>query len=234
MTPELKEYLLTSFGQEWFDLLEKDFETTWFMGIAHKLSEERTKKMVYPTSENVFRAFRETPFSQVKVIILGQDPYNGPNEANGIPFDCSQVASRYICGSWKKVLEEYDREFPSNFATDLMAGDLLRWCHSGILLLNSALTVPHKDPGAHQKIWSPFTARIIDILAWSTSPKVFVFLGNDAKKFAHMVRNPHISFQFEHPAAALYGNATRPWAADRIFRNINAALEQLGQQPIEW
>lgn len=159
-------------------------------------------------------------------------PYNGPREANGIAFDSTRVS--YRPPSWRKVLEEYDKEFPNNFATDLMEGNLLRWCHSGVLLINSALTVPHKDPGKHQKMWQPFTSKIVDLMAWSETPKVFVFLGNYAKAFAHIVRQPHIAFQFEHPASACYTVPQRPWAADRIFRNINAALEQLGQEPIDW
>lgn len=100
--------------------------------------------------------------------------------------------------------------------------------------MNSALTVPHKDPGRHQKIWAPFTSKVIDLLAWDSRPKVFVFLGKFAKEFAHIVRQPHIAFQFEHPASATYAVPSRPWNADRIFRNINAALEQLGQEPVEW
>lgn len=230
----MKEYLQESFGPEWYEKLETQFNTPWFLGMASQISAEREKRMIYPASEDVFRAFRETPFSKAKVVMLGQDPYNGPREANGIPFDCSNVSDKYLCPSWKKVLEEYDKEFPTNFSTDLMKGELIRWCHSGVLLLNSALTVPHKDPGRHQRIWEPFTSKVIDILAWDNQPKVFVFLGNDAKKYAHMVRNPHIQFQYEHPAAALYGAVSRPWAAKGIFTTINAALEQLGAQPIEW
>lgn len=229
---EFQEYLKTSFGEEWYTLLEKEFETPWFLKMAQEVSAERDKKMVYPTSEDVFRAFRETPPSKVKVVHVGQDPYNSPREANGIAFDCSNV--KYLCPSWKKVLEEYDREYPNNFATDLMEGNLLRWCHSGVLLMNSALTVPHKDPGKHQRIWQPFTSKIVDLMAWDPRPKVFLFLGNYAKAFAHIVRQPHIAFQHEHPASACYTVPQRPWAADRVFRNINAALEQLGQEPIDW
>lgn len=229
---ELHEYLKVSFGDEWYHLLEKEFDTPWFLNMASQVSEERSKKMVYPASEDVFRAFRETPPSKVKVILLSQDPFNSPREANGIAFDCSNV--KYLCPSWKKVLEEYEKEYPTHFATDLMEGNLLRWCHSGVLLMNSALTVPHKDPGKHQKIWAPFTSKIVDLIAWSETPKVFIFLGNHAKTFAHIVRQPHIAFQFEHPASACYSVPPRAWAADRIFRNVNVALEQLGVEPIDW
>ncbi len=227
----MEEFLLESLGPEWFEKLKEHFDTPWFLQMAGAISSEREKRMVYPQSDDVFRAFKETPFSKVKVIMLGQDPNNSPKEANGIAFDCSNV--NYICPSFKKVLEEYDREFPNNFSTDLMNGNILRWCHEGVFMLNTALTVPHKDPGKHQLIWQPFISKVIDLLAWDENPKVFVHLGAEAKKYSHMVRNPHLKFIFEHPAAATYG-IPRAWNAPGIFRNINAGLEQLGVQPVEW
>src|SRR5260221_10269447 len=120
----MKDFLKESMGPEWFSKLEQDFERPWFLGIANQIAEERTKKMVYPQSDDVFRAFRETPFSKAKVIHCGLSPYNGPGEANGIAFDCSGV--KYLCPSWKKVLEIYEEDFPNNFAVDLMEGSLLR------------------------------------------------------------------------------------------------------------
>lgn len=228
---ELSEYLKKQLGDSWHEKLKEHYQSPWFLNIAAQISREREIKMVYPSSDDVFRAFRETPFEKVKVVMLGQDPYNGPREANGIAFDCN---AGYLSPSWRKVLEEYDKEYPSNFSVDLMEGKLVRWCHSGVLLINSALTVPHKDPGKHQKIWQPFISKVIDLLAWDASPKVFVFLGTHAKGFAHIVRQPHLKFMFEHPASACYAVPQRPWAADKIFRNINAALEQLRVEPIEW
>lgn len=228
----MKEFLKETMGDEWFAKLEEDFDKPWFTGMAAQIADERDRKMVYPQSDDVFRAFRETPFPTVKVVLLGQDPYNGVNEANGLAFDSTRV--KYRPPSWKKVLEVYDEDFPNNFAVDLMEGDLSRWAHEGVFLLNTALTVPHKDPGKHQRIWQPFISRVIDLLAWDERPKVFVFLGNEAKKFSHMVRNPHLKFEFEHPAAACYAVPGRPWNAKGIFRNINAALEQLGQKPVDW
>lgn len=228
----MKEFLKETLGDEWFSKLEADIDKPWFQKMAGEIAEERNKKMVYPSSDDVFRAFRETPFSQVKVVHLGLSPYNSPGEANGIAFDCSRV--KYLCPSWKKVLEVYEEDYPTSFATDLMEGSLVRWCHEGVLLINSSLTVAHKDPVGHVKIWQPFISKVIDLLAWDENPKVFVFLGNEAKKYAHIVRNPHLKFEYEHPAAACYAVPSRQWNAHGFFRHINAALEQLGQKPIDW
>lgn len=227
----MKEFLKEALGEEWFKLLEKEFDSPYFLKMAGEVAEERTKRMVYPDSDHVFRAFKETPFSKVKVIILGQDPYNGPREATGVAFDCG---AGYVSPSFKKVIDIYDLDFPSNFATDIMDGKVDRWAHEGVFLLNSALTVPHKSPGMHQHIWRPFISKVIDMLAWDQNPRVFVFLGNDAQKFMNIVRHPHLSFRYEHPAAPTYSPVPRLWNAQGFFRNINAALEQLGVQPIDW
>lgn len=228
----MEEYLRGAFGNEWYEFLKEEFRSPWFSELAEAIGAEREKTRVYPPSDDVFRAFRMTPPSRLKVVHLGQDPYNGPGEANGIAFDCRSV--KYLAPSWEKVLEEYNKEFPTAFATDLMDGNLDRWCESGVLMINSALTVPHKDPGKHAKLWRPFTSMIIDKLSWEQTPKVFVLLGGQAGAFHTLVRQPHILFRFEHPAAPTYSPYPRPWAADGIFIKINAALKQLGREPINW
>lgn len=234
----MEELLKEMMGPEWFNLLKEDFSTPWFLEMAGKVANERATKRIYPNSEDVFRAFKLTPPDKVKVIMLGQDPYNGIQggvvEATGIAFDFHRLSNSYVPPSWTKVMEEYNKEFPTSFAPDLMDGDLSRWCANGVLLINTALTVPHKSPGAHKKIWQPFIAKVIDKLSWDSNPKVFVFLGNDAQAFMHIVRQPHIAVKYEHPAAACYASPTRNWNAPFIFTNINLALKQLGQQSIDW
>lgn len=230
MTPiKVQTTLAERVGESWAEQLKDFWEKPELKAIASKVSEERKTKEIYPTQENVFRAFRETPFNTVKVVILGQDPYNDiPGQATGIAMDCG----KYVSNTVKKILEVYDKEYPSHFNTDLMDGRLVPWARQGVFLMNAALTVEKKNPGSHIKIWKPFTQFVLNRLMYDMSPKVFVALGNFAQETLGEVFPPHHLLKYEHPVAASYDN--REWKAVGIFHEINKILKFHGIPEINW
>lgn len=217
-------------GVSWAAQLKEFWDKPELKHIAKTISDERNaKKEIYPPQELVFRAFRETPFNTVKVVFLGQDPYNDiPGQATGLAMDCGKYPSATI----KKILEVYDKEYPNHFNTDLMDGKLLRWAHQGVLLLNAALTVEKKQPGGHIDTWKPFTHFVLNRLMYDMSPKVFVALGTFAQDTIGQVFPPHHLLKYEHPAAAAYEN--RSWKGDGMFKEINRILRFHNILEVDW
>jgi uracil-DNA glycosylase len=229
MVVEKELILRDKLGDEWFELLKGEFETEYMSNLSANLKTARSRKIIYPEPQDLFKAFKLTPLSKVKVVWLGQDPY--PNGyANGLAFDCSKLDG--MSASWKKIMDVYDKEYPNHFATDLLEGDLTRWAEQGVFLLNVSLTVPKGEPGKHIKHWQPFTSKVLELLLDSKSPKVFVCLGSWAKGIAKYVVPPHGLAEYEHPAAASY--KSRDWNADGIFQKINEFFEKERIDKIEW
>lgn len=216
-------------GVSWARELKEFFSKPDIKHIAGAVSKERKIKEVYPAEKDVFRAFRETPFDTIKVVWLGQDPYNDvPGQATGLAFDCG----KYLSPSMKKVGEVYDKEYPKHFNIDVMEGKLLRWAHQGVFLLNASLTVAKKEPNSHARIWKPFTQYVINRLLYDGTPKVFVGLGKFAQELIGEVYPPHKLLKYEHPAAACYDR--RDWQGDGIFHKINDILKYNNLPEIDW
>lgn len=216
-------------GESWAAQLKDFWNKPELQQIATKVSEERKTAEIYPAQSDVFRAFRETPFSTVKVVILGQDPYNDiPGQATGIAMDCG----KYVSPTVKKILEVYEKDFPNHFNTDLMEGRLVPWARQGVFLINAALTVEKKAPGSHIKLWRPFTQYVLNRLMYDMSPKVFVALGSFAQEVIGNVFPPHVLLKYEHPVAASYDN--REWNARGIFHEINKHLRFHNIPEVEW
>jgi uracil-DNA glycosylase len=223
-----KAKIIEHIGESWYNVIGEEFNKPYMVELRTKLSKARDVTTVYPKGELVFRAFRETPFDKVKVVWFGQDPYHD-GSATGLAFECGK---KYLTPSWKQVLKAYEAEFPHNFATDLLEGELSRWASNGVLLLNTALTVEQGVANSHTNLWSKFTNVVIEALIADRRPKVFAMLGKKAQRYQNWVTVPHYSVCREHPQAANYEN--RDWDHGKIFTTINAILKQNGVGEVDW
>lgn len=217
----------TDFMGEGWSCMDPFFQSDYMKNLAKKLSEARKTKTIYPAQADLFRAFKLTPFEKVRVIWLGQDPYNSPNEATGLSFDCSRVS---LTPSMRKIIDGYTQVYPNSFNVDLMDGNLTPWANQGVLLINAALTVRKHEPGSHMGHWRPFTLEVLRLLSEDPVPKAFVALG----KFAEELIRPfavfnHRLFVREHPAYA--ARQARPWVHENLFEAVNAFLES---RKINW
>jgi uracil-DNA glycosylase len=235
-----REEILESKLGEWWPFLKEEFDKPYLINIANQVQDARERTQVFPGPDEVFRAFKETSPYKLKAVIVGQDPYHDGN-ATGLAFECgkSKAGQGDVTPSWKKMLRGYDEQFPTSFANDLYEGDLTRWAHSGVLLLNSALTVVKGTPGSHSELWKPFTSAVISLISRSKTPRPFLFLGRKAQAFQPLVKSPHHSLYREHPAAALYQKEDttregRDWEHGRCFIVMNEFLKQNNIEPIDW
>lgn len=231
MNPEKERLLRVKLGDSWFEHLKGEFDKEYMTKLSEGLKKARAAKIIYPNPDDIFKAFRLTPFEKIKVVWLGQDPYHN-GAANGLAFDCSEKEGDNLNPSWQKIMKQYDKEYPNHFAVDLLDGNLKRWAEQGVFLLNVSLTVPRGEPGKHLKHWEPFTSKVLQLLLEDQTPKVFVCLGSWAKGIAQYVVPPHGLAEYEHPAAASYKG--RDWNAEGIFEKINDFLIRESIEKIEW
>lgn len=214
--------------KSWKEKLDGEFEQEYFRELTAFVREEYKKGTVYPAPKNIFRAFDETPFDQVKVVILGQDPYHGLNQANGLCFAVNPEVR--TPPSLQNIFKEMENDLGRKVNRD---PDLLRWAKQGVLLLNATLTVSARNPGSHQgRGWERFTDAVIKKLNDECEHLVFILWGNYAKqKGAHIDRSKHCVIESAHPSpfAAAHG-----FFGSRPFSKTNAYLEEHGMQPIEW
>lgn len=212
----------------WKTHLSEEFGQVYFKDLTEFVRTEYTKATVYPHPKQIFRAFDETPFEKVKVVILGQDPYHGPGQANGLCFavnpDVRPPPS--LQNIWKEL--EDDLGHPVSHDPDLS-----RWAKQGVLLLNATLTVNAKTPGGHQgRGWERFTDAAIQKLNDEREHIVFILWGNYAKqKGARIDRTKHCVIESAHPSpfAASHG-----FFGSKPFSRANSYLQEHGQEPINW
>lgn len=215
-------------GGGWKAKLEDQFGQPYFQDLAAFVREEYQRATVYPAPKNIFRAFDETPFDAVKVVILGQDPYHGPNQANGLCFAVNPDVK--APPSLQNIFKELESDLGHPVHRD---PDLVRWSKQGVLLLNATLTVNAHTPGSHQgKGWEQFTDAVIKKLNDEKEGIVFILWGNYAKqKGAHIDRAKHLVIESAHPSPF---SAHSGFFGSKPFSRANAYLEKQGQQPIEW
>lgn len=228
MNKEKEEKLRRILGSEWYEVLGEEFDKPYMLELQKGISKAREHKAIYPPSAHVFRAFQMTQPSSVKVVMLGQDPYNQPNQATGLAFECGTPHTP----SFRKIYEVYEVDYPTHFNVHLMDGHLAHWAEDGVFLLNVSLTVPKSDPGRHLVHWEPFTRKAIEHLIFHQSPKVFVLMGNFARKYKPWVTAPHLVLEYEHPAYA--AREGRMWEAAGMFTTIDKFLTDNGIKPVDW
>jgi uracil-DNA glycosylase len=212
----------------WKERLASEFLQPYMHNLkAFLLREKAAGKSIYPKGSNIFNALNSTPFDRVKVVILGQDPYHGPNQAHGLSFSVQKGVP--IPPSLKNIYQELTTDIgfiPPNH------GCLESWAREGVLLLNSVLTVEKNKPASHQgKGWEQFTDRIVALLNQEREHLVFMLWGAYAKKKGAMLdRNRHLVLEAAHPSPF----SVQGFFGCRHFSHANQYLEANGIAPITW
>ena len=213
----------------WLAELEPEFGQAYMVQLrAFLLEEKRRGKVIYPQPRDWFNAFRHTPFSSVKVVILGQDPYHGPGQAHGLCFSVPPGVPPPP--SLQNIFAELARDLGLPRPAD---GCLLRWAEQGVLLLNSVLTVEQGRAASHQgKGWETFTDRVVEVLSARREHLVFMLWGSYAEKKGRIVdRARHLVLVSPHPSPL---SAHRGFIGNGHFSRANRYLEAMGIAPVDW
>ncbi len=216
-------------GDSWKERLESEFEETYMTSLRQFLLErKRARAIVYPPGHLIFNAMNSTPFGKVKVVILGQDPYHGPNQAHGLCFSVLDGVALppSLVNIYREICDDLGGVAP-------VSGNLQNWAEQGVLLLNAVLTVERSRAGSHQgKGWERFTDRIVSELNAGRENLVFMLWGSYAmKKGAVIDRERHLVLTAPHPSPL---SAHRGFFGCRHFSKANAWLEQHKLKPIHW
>lgn len=211
----------------WDIVLKEEYEKNYFKNIAMFINKEYKEKIVYPTKRDILRALKLTDYNDVKVVILGQDPYHGENEANGLSFSVNEGIK--LPPSLKNIYKElYD-----DLGITKTTGDLTSWANQGVLLLNSVLTVLKDTPTSHSKIgWQEYTDAIIKKLNEREKPIVFILWGNYARSKKNLITNKrHYIIESPHPSPF---SANSGFFGSRPFSKTNEFLKKNNIKEIEW
>lgn len=213
----------------WKAALQSEFEEAYFTELTEFVKSEYKSGTVYPPPKFIFRAFELCPFDSVKVVILGQDPYHGPGQANGLSFAVNEGVA--LPPSLRNIFQELESDLGKPLEN--RSGDLSRWAEQGVLLLNATLTVRARTAGSHQnKGWEQFTDAVIRVLSEKREHLVFILWGNYAKaKGAHIDRTKHLVIESPHPSPF---SAYNGFFGSKPFSKTNEYLETQGETPINW
>jgi len=213
----------------WKEKLQDEFAQSYFTDLAAFVKKEYREGTVYPAPKNIFRAFDLCPFEHVKVVILGQDPYHGARQANGLAFAVD--AKEVVPPSLKNIFKEIESDIGKPLVHS--DGDLSRWAQQGVLLLNATLTVRAHSAGSHQAHgWEFFTDAVIRALSEEREHLVFMLWGNYAKaKGAHIDRNKHLVLEAPHPSPF---SAASGFFGCKHFSRANKYLIEHEETPIDW
>ncbi len=217
------------FDKSWADALLPEFDKDYMKSLKAFLRSEKDKgKVIFPHSSLWFNALNSTPLDQVKVVILGQDPYPTPGHAHGLCFSVKPEVSPI-----PKSLINIFQELHEDLGIDNKNGNLQSWANQGVLLLNSVLTVERGQPNSHQgKGWEIFTDKVISVVNALERPVVFVLWGAYAQKKGAMIDvSRHLVIRSAHPSPL---SAYRGFLGSRPFSKINHFLKQQGQSEINW
>lgn len=215
-------------NNSWDNLLEPEFSSSYFDYIRSFLIEEYKTKKVYPPKKEILTAFEDTAYEDVKVVIIGQDPYHGFGQANGL---CFSVKPGIKCPpSLVNIYKALEIDLGIKPTT---CGDLRGWAKQGVLLLNTVLTVREGEPQSHSKIgWQRFTDSVIRLLNKREDPMVFILWGGPAQKKKLLIdTNKHLVLESVHPSPL---SAYHGFFECRHFSKANAFLEKNNKKPINW
>ena len=214
--------------ESWKRELAEEWEKDYFVRLTQFVREEYATKQIFPLGRQIFAAFNSTPFHDVKVVILGQDPYHDVGQANGLCFSVNDGIQ------FPPSLRNIFKEIESDIGTPVpQSGDLSRWAKQGVLLLNATLTVEAHRAGSHQRHgWEQFTDSVIAHLAEHRDNLVFILWGSYAiGKGAFIDRNRHLVLTSVHPSPL---SAHRGFFGNHHFSRTNQYLIEHGKTPIEW
>lgn len=214
----------------WKEALSEEFTKPYFVNLTEKVRSEYTRSgsRIYPPASRIFAAFDTTPFDNVRVVIIGQDPYHGPGQANGLCFSVNQGME--IPPSLRNIFREVTSDTGSVTPVD---GDLTRWAKQGVFLLNSVLTVREHQPKSHAGIgWELFTDAVVRALSEKREHLVFMLWGSDAiKKGSVIDSEKHLVLRSVHPSPL---SVSRGFFGNHHFSKANEYLAAHGDTPVNW
>ncbi len=215
-------------GNDWDEILKEEFKKDYFIKLINDVREEYRKKTIFPRKDQVFNAFRYTPYKNVKVVILGQDPYHGVGEAEGlsfsVPLDIRKPPS--LINIFKELHDDLGCSIPNH-------GSLHSWAKEGVLLLNAVLTVVKDRAASHQGLgWEIFTDDVIRLVNEKKEPVVFILWGRYARSKKKLITNTiHLVIESAHPSPL---SAYNGFFGSRPFSKTNDYLISQGIKPINW
>ena len=220
--------MFVNIDDSWNDKLKEEFSKPYFNVLTNFIREEYKTKKIFPPANLIFNAFDKCPFNEVKVVIIGQDPYHNPGQANGLCFSVNDNVRipPSLSNIYKEIYKDLGKPIPES-------GNLEHWSEQGVLLLNATLTVRANSPGSHQnRGWEQFTDAVIDKLSADCENIVFILWGNFAqRKGANIDTNKHQVLKSVHPSPL---SAHRGFFGNRHFSKTNEFLIQHNKKPIDW
>lgn len=213
----------------WTEIIREEKEKPYFKKIEEVIAKDSEYTSIYPPQNLVFNALNTTPFEKVKVVIIGQDPYHGPNQANGLAFSVKPGIA--IPPSLRNIYKELKSDIEGFISPN--NGDLTCWAEQGVLLLNTSLTVKEHDANSHSNIgWETFTDRLVECLNEEKEGLIFVLWGSHAqRKGVNINESKHFIIKSTHPSPF---SAYRGFLGSKPFSKINDILKRKGEKEINW
>lgn len=219
---------MIKFNNNWDILLKDEFQKPYYLNLRKFLANEYKTQTIHPDMNNIFNALKYTDYKDVKVVILGQDPYHQPNQAHGLSF--SVLKGINPPPSLQNIYKEIHAEYGFPIASH---GELTYWANQGVLLLNAVLTVRDSQPNSHKGMgWEIFTDNVISLLNARPEPMVFMLWGANARAKAKLITNPaHLVLQSAHPSPL---SAYNGFFGNGHFKKANDFLKQVYNSEIDW
>lgn len=215
-------------NNDWDELLKDEFEKDYYKKLRGFLAQEYKTKTIYPNMYKIFEALKLTSYKDTKIVILGQDPYHGPNQAHGLSFSVEKGVQTppSLLNIYKELKSTLNCYIPNN-------GNLTNWAKQGVLLLNTSLTVRAGEANSHRNIgWEIFTDKIISLLNEREEPVIFILWGKNAKDKVKLIdTNRHYILTAAHPSPL---SASRGFFGCNHFEKANDILKNLNKEPIDW
>lgn len=215
-------------GNDWDQILKEEMNQEYFKKLIQFIEKEYHEKTIYPKKTEIFKAFRNTSYKDTKVVILGQDPYHGAQQAEGLSFSVKEGIAfpPSLKNIFKELNSDLGYEIPSS-------GSLVPWTKEGVLLLNTVLTVEENKPASHKDLgWEKFTDKVIEKIAEKDSPVVFILWGSFARSKKKLIKNKnHYIIESAHPSPL---SAYNGFFGSRPFSKTNDFLISQGLEPIHW
>ena len=215
-------------NNEWNEILESEYKKRYFLDLMSFVNSEYENKIIFPKKEDIFNAFNYCSFNDVKVVVIGQDPYHNFDQAHGLAF--SVLKGNKIPPSLRNIYKELNSDLGIDIPNH---GELTNWANQGILLLNTILTVEAHKPLSHKsRGWEQFTDEVIHILNKDNRPKVFVLWGNNAINKSNLItNNNHLIISSSHPSPL---SARHSFFGSKLFSKINNFLSETNQLEIDF
>lgn len=219
---------MSAIENDWLEAIGEEFKKEYYKNLYNFIKEEYSTHVIYPNADDIFNAFHFTPLSDVKVVILGQDPYHNVNQAHGLCFSVKPEVDipPSLVNIYKELEDDLGCSIPNH-------GYLKKWADQGVLLLNTVLTVRAHQAASHQgKGWETFTDAVIQAVNEQDRPIVFILWGKPAQTKKKMLTNPkHLILEAPHPSPL---SAYRGFFGSKPFSKTNEYLKENGIEPIDW